>query len=295
MLTEPLTLPPRRWQQLALAAVVGVVFAVPYNFGFIANSPELALLVGNVLAFAAGQRGGVRLRFIGRRPLTPTTTDSLPSRAPGTLHGRTVYGAAPSAGTPVRTARATEGNPARVQPDQRARRTPADVRGGHGGTGVSSQKLAAGPGPGRQAEATSVAATSCCPGIRPRLCCSSPPESASPLTWPICATAGAAPTPRTDVVLLYLARNAAELAYAEELQRSGARILVRLADGSVPPAFMEDAGAGRIDAAALKKLVPDIASREVYISGSPASVRSLGAAARGAGARRVHEDSFTGY
>ena len=40
MLTEPLTLPPRRWQQLALAAVVGVVFAVPYNFGFIANSPE---------------------------------------------------------------------------------------------------------------------------------------------------------------------------------------------------------------------------------------------------------------
>ena len=54
MLTEPLTLPPRRWQQLALAAVVGVLFAVPYNLGFVANSPELALLVGNVLAFIAG-------------------------------------------------------------------------------------------------------------------------------------------------------------------------------------------------------------------------------------------------
>ena len=58
---------------------------------------------------------------------------------------------------------------------------------------------------------------------------------------------------------------------------------------------MEDAGAGRIDAPALKKLVPDVAGRDVYISGSPASVRSLGAAARGAGARRVHEDSFAGY
>ena len=75
MLIEPLTLPPRRWQQLALAAVVAVLFAVPYNLGFVANSPELALLVGNAFAFAVGQRGGVRLRFVGKRPLTPTTTE----------------------------------------------------------------------------------------------------------------------------------------------------------------------------------------------------------------------------
>ena len=59
--SEPLTLPPRRWQQLALAAVVGVVFAVPYNFGFIANSPEAALAAGQPAAFLLGQRGGVRL------------------------------------------------------------------------------------------------------------------------------------------------------------------------------------------------------------------------------------------
>jgi ferredoxin-NADP reductase len=98
-----------------------------------------------------------------------------------------------------------------------------------------------------------------------------------------------------DVVLLYLARNAAELGYAEELQRSGARILARLADGSTPPANMQDAGSRRIDAAALKELVPDIGGREVFVSGSPASVRSLRAAARGAGARRIHVDSFTGY
>lgn len=40
MLTEPLTLPPRRWQQLTLAAVVGLLFAIPYNLGFVANSPN---------------------------------------------------------------------------------------------------------------------------------------------------------------------------------------------------------------------------------------------------------------
>jgi ferredoxin-NADP reductase len=101
-----------------------------------------------------------------------------------------------------------------------------------------------------------------------------------------------------DVALLYLARNAAELGYVEELERSGARILARLADGSAPPSFMQDAGAagpGRLDGAALKELVPDIAGREVYVSGSPASVRSLRAAARSAGARRIHVDSFSGY
>ena len=43
MLTEPLTLPPRRWQQVALAVVVALLFAVPYNLGGVApirrNSP----------------------------------------------------------------------------------------------------------------------------------------------------------------------------------------------------------------------------------------------------------------
>jgi len=75
MLTEPLTLPPRRHQQLALAAVVGVLFAVPWNLGIVANSPEAALLAGNLLAFLAGQRGAVKLRFAGTRPLTPTTAE----------------------------------------------------------------------------------------------------------------------------------------------------------------------------------------------------------------------------
>ncbi|GAP57798.1 oxidoreductase FAD/NAD(P)-binding [Arthrobacter sp. Hiyo1] len=75
MLTEPLTLPPRRWQQMVLAAVVALLFAVPYNVAGVANSPELALLIGNLLAFLVGQRGGIMLTFKGSRPLTPFTTE----------------------------------------------------------------------------------------------------------------------------------------------------------------------------------------------------------------------------
>jgi glycine betaine catabolism B len=63
---------------------------------------------------------------------------------------------------------------------------------------------------------------------------------------------------------------------------------------------MEDAGAhlepgARLDGHTLKLLVPDIAGRRVFISGSPGSVGSLKRAARQAGARRIQVDSFAGY
>ena len=306
MLTEPLTLPPRRWQQLALAAVVGVLFAVPYNLGFVANSPELALLVGNVLAFAVGQRGGVRLA-IRREPSADAHDDGiqLPPGAPGALRSRTVPGAAPAAGHGRRHCAPAGGD---GKGDGKGIRRVFSLTSAPGaslltiGVGtaepVSSAKrslLALAPGDGLTATtvggdfvlprnpATPVLLIAAGIGITPYMA-----QLAA-------ASAGSPGSGDSDVVLLYLAKNAAELGYAEELQRSGARILARLADGSAPPAFMEDAGSRRIDAAALKELVPDIGGREVFVSGSPASVRSLRAAARGAGARRVHVDTFTGY
>jgi hypothetical protein len=75
---------------------------------------------------------------------------------------------------------------------------------------------------------------------------------------------------------------------------------VRLADGSRPPSGLASAAANtgpgaRLDGGALAALVPDIAARDVYVSGSPASVASLRRAAKSAGARRVRTDSFAGY
>ncbi|MDR6413908.1 oxidoreductase [Pseudarthrobacter sulfonivorans] len=297
MLTEPLTLPPRRWQQLALAAVVGVVFAVPYNFGFIANSPELALLVGNLLAFFMGQRGGLRLTFAGSRALTPSTTEFAfePSRpvrfAPGQYmeldlpHAksdgkgrRRVFSltSAPGSGTVKFGVRTSE-------PVSAAKKVLLDLK------------------PGDHVTATAVGGDF----VLPR----------NPRTPVLLIAAGIGITPYLahlaagagrdrDVVLLLLARNTEEIAYADELAASGARIMARIADGSAPPPFITDAGAAvsrgatpsaRLDGTTLKALVPDISDRTVYLSGSPASVASLRQAARRAGARRVHVDSFSGY
>lgn len=288
MLTEPLTLPPRRWQQLALAAVVGLLFAIPYNLGFVANSPELALLVGNALAFAAGQRGRILLRFRGSRPLTPTTTEF--------------------SFQPERPLRFTPGqyielNLPEGKADHKGRRrvfsltSPPDSPELTIGVGTAEPRSTAKRSllalePGDELTATTVGGDF----VLPR----------SPEAPVLLIAAGIGITPYLaqltggsaggrDVVLLYLARTAAELAYAGELERTGARVIARLADGSAPPAFMQDAGAVRIDGGRLKDLVPDIAGRSVYVSGSPASVRSLRAAARRAGARRIHVDSFAGY
>jgi len=73
MLDEPLTLPPRRWQQLTEAVVVGLLFQLGFSFGTFSSTPEFALVVGNLLAFFWGQRRGIRLDFVGRTQLTPTS------------------------------------------------------------------------------------------------------------------------------------------------------------------------------------------------------------------------------
>ncbi|MET3718404.1 MULTISPECIES: oxidoreductase [unclassified Arthrobacter] len=304
MLAEPLTLPPRRWQQLALAAVVGVVFAVPYNFGFIANSPELALLVGNLLAFLVGQRGGVNLTFAGSRALTPSTTEFAfePSRPVRFVPGQYMELDLPHANS-----------------DGNGRRRVFSLTSAPGSGTVKfgvrmSEPLSAAKKallalqPGDRVTGTSVGGDF----VLPR----------DPRTPVLLIAAGIGITPYLahlaagagrdrDTVLLLLARNAEEIAYASELEASGARILARVADGSAPPSFMTDAGptvagdgnafsggtaaCARLDGATLKAIVPDIGGRTVYISGSPASVASLRQAAMNAGARSVHMDSFSGY
>ena len=60
MLTEPLTAPTMRWPRLVFAALVGFLFAPNVHIGSFYFTPELALLVGNLFAYAVSPKG----RFI---------------------------------------------------------------------------------------------------------------------------------------------------------------------------------------------------------------------------------------
>ena len=74
MLSEPLTMPPRRWQQFTVAAVVGVLAGWPIDLGEISLGQERALLIGNLVAFAFAfsMRSAVKLTLESRADLTPT-------------------------------------------------------------------------------------------------------------------------------------------------------------------------------------------------------------------------------
>ncbi|NUT70094.1 ferredoxin--NADP reductase [Pseudarthrobacter sp. C4D7] len=294
MLTEPLTLPPRRRHQLALAAVVGVLFAVPWNLGVVANSPEAALLAGNLLAFLAGQRGAVKLRFAGTRPLTPTTAEFSfePARPVRFLPGQYMELDLPQA-----------------RPDGKGRRRVFSLTGSPGQPLVTFGVRTAGPvsaakaallalRPGEEVTATAVGGDFVLPRNtrRPVLLI-----AAGIGITPFVSYLASGGLRGRDAVLLLLARSAGEVAYADELRDSGVRVLVLMADGSTPPSGLASAAgagsgaSGRLNGQALAAMVPDIAGRDVYVSGSPASVASLRRAARKAGARRVRTDSFAGY
>jgi ferredoxin-NADP reductase len=51
MLTEPLTTPPTRARRIVYGAFVGILFAPWVHIGSIYSTPELALLVGNILSY----------------------------------------------------------------------------------------------------------------------------------------------------------------------------------------------------------------------------------------------------
>jgi len=89
MLSEPLTLPPRRWQQLTEAAVVGVLFGSAFHFSVITMTPALALVIGNLLAWYWSSRGAIKLRLVSKKQMSPTSYDfTFDSNKPAFIPGQ---------------------------------------------------------------------------------------------------------------------------------------------------------------------------------------------------------------
>lgn len=109
MLTEPATMPLTRSDRLIFGVLVGIVFAINADFGFIGTSPELALLVGNLFAFMATKRSGVVLSLVDKQQLTPTTYGFTfkPSRSIAHIAGQYMEFTLPAVGLDSRGNRRT--------------------------------------------------------------------------------------------------------------------------------------------------------------------------------------------
>lgn len=289
MLSEPLTLPPRRVQQYLVAIVVGVLAGWPLPVGEITLGQERALLVGNLLAFLFCLRAAVRLRVDRRRDVTPTVRElSFRAARPFAFHP----GQYLELDVPHR------------RPDARGTRrefsivsAPEDlpeVRIAFKDGSQSSYK--------RALAAVEPGATLAVTGVWGDFVLPSRPTSPVLLV-----AAGIGVTPFVsqlrhlvatnqdrDVVLVYVVSEASELAFRDEIAAAGIPVIVFSRDEprDLPQRWVW-AGPDRVDAEALLRTVPDIAQRAAYVSGPPRLILAL-APALGK-ARSLTTDAFAGY
>ncbi|MCA9334857.1 RnfABCDGE type electron transport complex subunit D [Candidatus Saccharibacteria bacterium] len=75
MLTEPWTSPTTNSKRIIYAILVGILFSPSVHIGNIHSTPEIALIIGNIFAFAVTPTVKTRLSFARRRTIGQRTED----------------------------------------------------------------------------------------------------------------------------------------------------------------------------------------------------------------------------
>jgi len=327
MLTEPLTTPPRLLERVGVGVLVGVASAAPVLWGWGWLSPELALALGNVVAFGLGPRRRVALRFL--------------RRAAGADDGLLDLRFAPSSPLRFRPGQYVEVD----VPQALARpRAAEDSRGRRRVLSLASSPLA-----GEVRLVTRLAEPGAAPSpVKAALADLAPgdelgvtlvagdfllPEGRSALVGlgvgmtPFLAMlddlargGGRRPGADLDVVAVWAVKDVRDvlpiladpvpvpsgipgggvtgaLPARVGLPHGVSLVLVVPpgADRSTLPAGYRVVEGSAVDAAVLAEAVPDLAERTVLVSGSPGSVAAVKLIAREQGARRVRTDVFLGY
>lgn len=291
MLSEPLTQPPVRWQQLTFAGIIGFFFSTPMHLGDVYIAPESALLIGNALAFLVGQRQSIELVLQRKSQLTPTTFE---------------FAFRPRNPLRFRPGQYLELTLPHKNPDNRGLRrvfsiasAPTDRDLVKIGTKVPEQpstfkQALDGLAEGTVVTATSVAGDFLLPG-----------DPRTPLLLvaggigitPFASQLGDLPRDHgRDIVLVYSVSDPTEIGYRATLEAAQIRVVVVSAKPvSMLPDRWEFVNARRLDRELLQLCVPDIASRDVLVSGPPNMVDGVSVSARALNARHVRTDYFGGY
>ncbi|MGA8850544.1 MAG: hypothetical protein WB508_02380 [Aeromicrobium sp.] len=295
MLSEPLTLPPRRHQQWVVAVVAAVVYAYPLAILVVTETPPLfgvgdqwqvaALLVGNAVAFAFARRSGVQLELIERRQ-RGIDTHELIFRS-------------------QRRHRFEPGQYAELHLPHRG----ADARGSRRVFSISSPPDTDGtiafslrvPEPassfkralvdlplGARVQSTGIAGDFLLPH-----------DPSIPVVL-VAGGIGVTPflsqlrhAPDRDAVLVYAVASADDVPFADELQAHRVVLVCATRPDRLPDAWTW-IEAPFLSTDLIAQAVPDLATRHAYLSGPPAMVNAVrgGLAKR---AERVRTDYFSGY
>jgi ferredoxin-NADP reductase len=290
MLSEPLTLPPRRWQTLALAALAGVVVAVPFEVGALSGSPQVALILVNVIAFFAGQRKGIRLTLQSINQVTPTVKEFIFQPKSPLRYASGQY---------------IELQLSQPKPDNRGTRRSFSIIGLPGEETFRlalkypekpssfKQSLAA-LQPGSTISATRISGDFVLPK-----------NTAEPLLF---VAGGIGITPFVSfmneikdknlpakLTLVYAVAHTDELAYIDTFVAAGARVIVVSREDEYIKAGVEYIQAEYLTPEVLKATDIDFKSSRAYVSGPPIMVDATIAALKKSGSKAIHRDYFNGY
>lgn len=287
MVSEPITLPPRTWQKITVAVVMGACVGWPLTIGTVTLAPEFAILIGNLVAFALTRRPAIRLTLTERRHLTPTTFEFrfATSRPVAFVPGQYLELTLPHRHSDVRGLRrmfsltsvpgGSELSIGIKIPDER----PSSFKRALRELPIGSTILSTGvSGSMRLPVAAQEPVVLVAGGI-----------GITPFVSQLRADEGSG----RDITLVYSVSDPSEIAYRD---LPGARVILvtsREPDGELPEGWTVIVGR-RVDAALLVEQVPDLSDRHAFVSGSPRFIDSVVHDLRGARARRISTDPFFG-
>lgn len=285
MLSEPQTLPPRRWQRVLVAVVAAVVASVPFTFGPIYSSPELGLVLANALAWGFGARRAFRLTVAGvQQPGQNVVSMRLRPDAPVPfVAGQAIELIVPHRGRDLRGRRRVFSIASAPDAGE------LEIAFSLPPSASSAKRALSGLEPGDELTATRVWGDFVAPRIGTKALFVAGGIGITPFLSMLRDA-----DPRQDAVLVYRS-SAPRPPFLAELADLGVPVVLSSPAAPEPlPNGWAWLGPGRIDEDALLRAVPDLATRVAYVSGPPGMVASLTALLRRLGVRRVRRDVFAG-
>lgn len=291
MLTEPSTSPPRHRQQLLYASVVGVVFALQSKLGPISSTPEVALLIGNLLAYVYSPKYKLRLQLASITRLAPHIYDLAfkPDRRPAFLPGQYMEWTLPH-----------------THADRRGNRRTFTIASSptepliHLGIKTyepssSYKKALLALKPGDALIAGRIAGDFTLPADpKPKLAFIAGGIGITPFRSMVQYLIDT--RQHRDIVVFYIASDPTEYGYRELLEKAqkyGVRVVYVLTAPEIPEDW--PGRTGLLTKELLAEALPDLHERHVYISGPSAMVDYYRGLVRSAGAKHITTDHFSGY
>jgi ferredoxin-NADP reductase len=286
MLSEPLTLPTRRYQVGVVAVIVAVLVGLHPRMGPIFVTPEIALVLGNIVSFILTRRTGIRLQLIHRERFAggQELFEFRPQRLFVFQAGQHLELTLPHSKADLRGERrqftiASAPEAKTIKITTRYAEKPSTFK-----SHLQSLK------PGQLLSATGTKGDFLLPK-----------DKSKKLLF---IAGGIGITPfrafaeslqlkgeQRDIVLIYAARSEKEILFKDIFSsKNGVKLIV----------IAPDSGKSGIRAAGMTKeilqnTIKDIRERHVYVSGPPSMVTAVTSQAVSLGVTNITTDSFTGY